>query len=82
LHGWRGVLLEQIRIAEEDVDTSRYQLACLYAKAGIPDKALENLEKAYEERNFQISVIQVDPDLDALRPDPRFIGLVNRVEGK
>jgi DNA-binding winged helix-turn-helix (wHTH) protein/tetratricopeptide (TPR) repeat protein len=82
LHGWRGVLLEQIRIAEEDVDTSRYQLACLYAKAGIPDKALENLEKAYEERNFQISVIQVDPDLDALRPDARFIGLVNRVEGK
>lgn len=82
LHGWRGILLEQIKTAEGNVDTGYYQLACLYSKAGIYDRAIENLEKAYDERNFQISVIQVDPDLDGLRADPRFNALVARVEGR
>ncbi len=80
--GWRGVVIEQIKTAEADSNVSEYQLACLYAKAADKDKAFENLEKAYQTRSFQIAILKVDPELDALRSDPRYADLVRRVEGK
>ncbi len=80
--GWRGVVIEQIKTAESDAVPRRFELACLYAKIGDKEKALEYLERAYEERNFQIAVLQVEPQLDSLRNDPRFADLVRRVDGK
>lgn len=80
--GWRGVMNEQIIAAENQEYQRFFHIACLYAKIGGRDKALENLEKAFLERNFQMPILKVEPQLDSLRADPRFVDLVKRVEGK
>jgi tetratricopeptide (TPR) repeat protein len=78
--GWRGVVIERIKINEADGQHSYFQLACLYAKIGDKEKAFDYLEKAFEERSFQIPMLQVEPQLDPLRDDPRYQSLLARIE--
>jgi DNA-binding winged helix-turn-helix (wHTH) protein/tetratricopeptide (TPR) repeat protein len=80
--GWNGVLAERIKDFEAEAVTKNYQLACLYSKIGNKDRALAYLEKAYQERSFQMAMLRVEPQLDPLRNDPRFADLIRRVEGK
>ena len=80
--GWRGVQIERIKIAEADADLNYFDLAGLYAKVRDKDKALECLEKVYLARSFLVPIIHVEPQLDSLHEDPRFIDLVRRIEGK
>ena len=80
--GWRGVTMERIKHPELEGFTGPFDVACLYATIGDNDKAFEFLEKAYQEHNYRISVLQVEPQLDPLRDDPRYSDLVRRVEGK
>jgi tetratricopeptide (TPR) repeat protein len=77
--GWQGVILERIKLLEADPNASHFWLACLYARAGERVKALDSLEKAYEERSFMIAVIQVEPQLDSLRGDPRYVDLIKKI---
>lgn len=77
--GWRGVLKGRIRTAEAEPRQRYFQLACMHSKLGNKDKAIEYLEKAYQERRFQTAIIEVEPQLEPLRTDPRFVDLVNRV---
>lgn len=56
-----------------------YILAESYAALGDKDKAITWLEKAYEERDDWIAFIKVDPNLDGLRAEPRFVELLRRV---
>jgi tetratricopeptide (TPR) repeat protein len=56
-----------------------YVLAESYAALGDKDKAITWLEKAYEERDDWIAFIKVDPNLDGLRAEPRFVELLRRV---
>ncbi len=76
--GWRGVTMERIKAEDK---TRSFHLACLYARIGDKDKAFEYLGKAYLERSFMIPMIQVAPQLDSLRDDPRYGALVRRIEG-
>lgn len=46
---------------------------------GEKDKAFAILEKLYEKRSGELTVIKVDPRLDNLRDDPRFKDLVVRI---
>ena len=80
--GWRGVTMERIKHPELEGFTGPFDIACLYASVGDKDKAFQYLEKAYQERNYRISVLQVEPQLDPLRDDPRYADLVRRVEDK
>ena len=73
-------MAQQIKTAEADADSRSFQLACLHAKIGNIDKALEYLEKAYSERSFKIAILKVEPQLDSLRNDRRFADLVRRVD--
>lgn len=77
--GWRAVRLEAIKAAEAAPEPKHYLLACQYAMAGNKDKALMSLEKAFEDRSFMIAVIQVEPQLDSLREDPRFAAFLKKV---
>lgn len=52
-----------------------YSYLCL----GDKEKALEWLEKGYQERNRRLIDLKVDPHYDLLRSDPRFQNLVRRV---
>jgi serine/threonine-protein kinase len=55
-------------------------LAAAYAAMGDREHAIENLEKAYDERDTQISNIQFNDNWDAIRDDPRFHDIVRRMD--
>ncbi len=55
------------------------RIARLYVSAGEKDRALDWLEKAYEERASQLVTINVAPQWDPLRDDPRFQSLLRRM---
>jgi DNA-binding winged helix-turn-helix (wHTH) protein/tetratricopeptide (TPR) repeat protein len=77
--GWPGVIRERIRMAEADPNPRYFQLACMYSKLSDIDRALEYLEKAYQDRRFQVVMIEVEPELDPLRNDQRYKDLVRRI---
>ena len=56
-----------------------YFTAVAFAKLGDKDKAFEYLERAFNERYTGMVWLKVTPDLDNLRPDPRFDDLLKRV---
>jgi DNA-binding winged helix-turn-helix (wHTH) protein len=75
---WRAYL-ELAEAPSRDVTCSPYMRARLYAGIGEDEKALRFLEKAYEERDGGLSLIKVDPGLDSLRAETRFIAIQERV---
>jgi adenylate cyclase len=60
-----------LRLNPKDQST-RYNAACFYAKSGDIDKALDCLENSVTSRTW----IENDPDLNALRDQPRYQALV------
>lgn len=56
-----------------------YELAARYALLGKKDEAFTWLEEAYEERSWRLTLMKVEPALDSLRSDPRFVALLKRV---
>ncbi|NDQ55977.1 MAG: protein kinase [Acidipila sp.] len=58
---------------------SRYIMATVYTALGDKNQAFAELEQAYQQRSFFLSLIQIDPELDSLRPDPRFQALLRRM---
>jgi TolB-like protein len=51
----------------------------LFAGLGERDKAMEWLEKAFEERADGLTWLNVEPMLDEVRSDPRFQSLIRRI---
>ena len=56
-----------------------FTIASFYARLGQKDEAFAWLEKAYQDRDYQMTELNVRPELDSLRSDPRFAELVKRV---
>ena len=56
-----------------------YLKVTIYAEFGEKDKALETLDRMYEEREGELQWIKVDPRLDCLRPAPSFQDLLRKV---
>jgi hypothetical protein len=54
-------------------------VAHAFAKIGDKDKAFEWLEKAYVEKDGNITLIKSLPGFENLRNDPRFANLVRRI---
>jgi TolB-like protein/Tfp pilus assembly protein PilF len=57
----------------------RYNVACLYALEGEPERAIAALEDAFEVGFGNRDWIERDPDLDSLRRHPRFEALLARL---
>jgi DNA-binding winged helix-turn-helix (wHTH) protein/tetratricopeptide (TPR) repeat protein len=55
-----------------------YHLATYYAQLGERDRAIEFLERAVRMRTPTVSFVLVDPRIDSLRGDARFIALLGR----
>jgi tetratricopeptide (TPR) repeat protein len=76
---------EARQILDELVATSRqryisqYHIALIYGALGERDRAFEALEQAYEDRADYLAYLKVDPRFDAIRPDPRFVSLQQRI---
>src|SRR5882762_5192564 len=58
---------------------ANYWVAIVYAALGEKDAAFGELEKAYQEHDWFIQRLRVDPYMDPLRDDPRFKDLVRRL---
>jgi tetratricopeptide (TPR) repeat protein len=80
--GIRGYYLWELRRLREE-SKRRYvgavASASLYAGLGEKDQALSYLEKAYEERDSDLTLLQIEPAFDPLRSDPRFQDLLRRM---
>jgi Flp pilus assembly protein TadD len=56
-----------------------YSIALVHIALGDTDEAFRWLEKAYHARDEDLVILKVDPRLDFLRGDPRFMSLLQRV---
>ncbi len=54
-------------------------LAMGHAAIGNMDRAFESLEKAYQARSAGLIYLHLDPGYEALRGDPRYLEMVNRI---
>jgi tetratricopeptide (TPR) repeat protein len=54
-------------------------IAEVYVWLGDHDRAMEWLEKAFEERSFAMVYLKVHPAYDPIRRDPRFLNLLSRL---
>lgn len=79
--GYKAVLRRRIEMDSNPADKNSYypaNVAYWYAELGDKEKAFFWLEKAYDERSG-LNFLQVDPDFDNLRSDPRYTDLVRRM---
>jgi len=58
---------------------SPFDSAVIYAGLGDKERALEWLEKAFDDRSLEMIFLKVDPRFDSLHADPRFAGLLRRM---
>jgi TolB-like protein/Flp pilus assembly protein TadD len=87
VHGLRGDApsaldaLEELKHREAAGFVSAYDKALVNLGLGDWEQALAWLEAAYKERSYWLIYIQVDPALDPLRTNPRFVELLEKVVG-
>lgn len=81
--GWKGYLqrrVDEMKAQARLKYVSPFSIALVYAQMGEKTQALTWLEKTYEERNYRLLFIRIDPRLDSLRSEPRFIDLMKRID--
>ena len=59
---------------------AHYNLACSYALVDDIERGLSSLAEAIELGYGDVEYLRNDPDLEALRKDPSFAGLLTRVK--
>jgi Tfp pilus assembly protein PilF len=72
-------LLAQVLEEEQRQYVSPYDLARAHAERGEIDEAVRRLEQACDGRAASIRELAVDPGFDALRGDPRYLRILQRV---
>jgi serine/threonine-protein kinase len=60
-------------------DVAAYQVAQAYAYRGEGDKALDWLERAYEQHDSGLVVLKIDPSFKDLRQSPRYLNLLEKM---
>lgn len=61
-----------------DDETVHYNLACSYSLLKMAGRGIATLRKAIELGYRDFVYMEQDPDLEFIRKDPRYIGLVSR----
>jgi serine/threonine protein kinase/tetratricopeptide (TPR) repeat protein len=83
--GAAGRTTEAVQMLDEltELATQRYVapyfFAGIHVGLGENDRAIEYLEKSYEEHSHWLIYLHIDPGMDALRDNPRFQDLLRRV---
>ncbi|HET8783732.1 MAG TPA: protein kinase, partial [Pyrinomonadaceae bacterium] len=72
-------LLEELTELSTQTYVSPYRIAAIYSALGDKDHAFKWLDHAYEGRDGWLIWLAVDPVVDSLRSDKRFIDLLNRI---
>jgi eukaryotic-like serine/threonine-protein kinase len=80
-----GRTSEAVQMLDELAELATHRYVAPYFFAGIhtglgdTDRAIEYLEKAYEEHSHWLIYLHMDPSMDSLRDIPRFQNLLRRV---
>jgi eukaryotic-like serine/threonine-protein kinase len=74
----RDILDDLTKVAERKYVAPHF-FAGIHIGLGDYDRALEYLEKSYEEHSHWLIYLPIDPSMDELRNDPRFQDLLKRV---
>lgn len=72
-------VLDELHARSDQKAVSPCFLAWIYAGLGQQEQAVEMLERAYDERDYRLLYIKVDPMFDNLRSHPRFDQLLKRM---
>ena len=71
-------IIGQIEEESKKMPVSPFFTALVYTGLGEKDLAIEWLTKAFDQRSGSIRYLKVEPRLDPLRSDPRYIELMKR----
>jgi tetratricopeptide (TPR) repeat protein len=71
--------INELKGLSEENYVEPYFIALIYAALGETEAAFDWLEKAYSEHDEDLALIGVDPRVDSLRADPRFVSLLDRI---
>jgi tetratricopeptide (TPR) repeat protein len=80
--GWKAYVqmnLDRLVDQSQRTPVPPFVIATMYARLGRKEEAIAWLEKAYEERDFRMTLISVSFEFDSMRSDPRFKELVRRL---
>jgi tetratricopeptide (TPR) repeat protein len=83
--GSAGRTTEALQILDDLTKLAKQKYVAPYFFAGIHiglgenDRAIEYLEKSYEEHSHWLIYLHIDPSMDGLRDDPHFQDLLRRV---
>ena len=73
-------LLDELSARSSKNYVSLYYLAVAYSGLGTNDQAMESLRKAFDDRSNGMVFMKVEPLLDILGPDQRFLALEQKVK--
>lgn len=71
--------IDELKALSRERYISPYCIALIYASLDEKDQAIDWLQKAYDEHVSELIYMKVDPYLDKIRSDPRFIELLVKV---
>ena len=72
--------LPEVEAAYRETGLQCYNIACFHLFLGEKDKALEWLERSYSQREtLALVALQSDPELDGIRNDPGYAGLLKKL---
>jgi TolB-like protein/DNA-binding winged helix-turn-helix (wHTH) protein/Tfp pilus assembly protein PilF len=72
--------LEQLKAQSAKQYVSPFYLAEVYSALGDTNRAMDELDKAYQDRSNSIIFLRVDPKLDVLRSNSRFQSLLQKLQ--
>ena len=80
--GYPGVMkswLEGLKEVSKRGYVSAYNIAQIYARLGDKNQALASLEMALDQRDSNLTYVNVEPAFDEIRSDPRFQKIVQQM---
>jgi non-specific serine/threonine protein kinase len=72
--------VDQVLKIDSESPNSLYNGACVFALAGETDRAIDCLEKQFNNNALSRSWVENDSDLNSLRDHPRFIELISKLK--
>ena len=72
-------ILDTLFVENKQEPVSPFFFALVYAGLNDKEKALEWLEKAYEEKSGSVRYLKMEPRLQNLRNEPRYIALMKKI---
>jgi adenylate cyclase len=72
-------ILQTLQTASKLRYISQYEVSAILASLHESDQAFESLQRAYENHDYTLYRVKVDPRFDSLRSDPRYADLLRRM---